>query len=107
MFSFTSSRQTNIDSSLSEESASPNLRSLDVLRGFLSAYVVAGHCLWLLWRGYSAWFVLGESVVFSVLNFLTSLWCSPFHKFLEGLGFKSYTLSIFHFPMVALISAWL
>lgn len=32
-----------------------NLKSLDALRGFLALYVLAGHCRWLLWRGYADW----------------------------------------------------
>jgi peptidoglycan/LPS O-acetylase OafA/YrhL len=33
----------------------PNLRSLDVLRGLLSFYVLAGHARWLLWTGNASW----------------------------------------------------
>src|SRR5260221_6199720 len=35
--------------------ASPNLRSLDALRGLLACYVVMGHARWLLWAGFSEW----------------------------------------------------
>lgn len=32
-----------------------NLRALDVLRGLLAVYVLAGHARWLLWTGYANW----------------------------------------------------
>lgn len=50
--------------------------------------------------------MLGTSVVLAVLNLPTLLWRSPFHKFFERLGLKSYTIYICHFPMVTLIRAW-
>ena len=36
-------------------SDSPNLRSLDALRGILATYVVLHHARWLLWVGHSTW----------------------------------------------------
>lgn len=50
--------------------------------------------------------ILGASVVLSVLSLPVSLWHSPWHKFLENIGLKSYTIYIFHFPLITLISSW-
>lgn len=38
-----------------------DLRSLDVLRGMLAVYVVAGHARWLLWEGHSEWIKYSHS----------------------------------------------
>ncbi|HBE20255.1 MAG TPA: hypothetical protein DEG17_07860 [Cyanobacteria bacterium UBA11149] len=40
---------------LGKDKLSPNLRSLDALRGILAVYVLFGHCRWLLWAGNSVW----------------------------------------------------
>ena len=50
--------------------------------------------------------VLGSSIVLAVLKLPNSIWQSSFHKLFERLGMRSYTIYICHFPMVALVSAW-
>jgi peptidoglycan/LPS O-acetylase OafA/YrhL len=38
-----------------------NLRALDMLRGALAVYVLAGHCRWLLWAGHGVWMATPHS----------------------------------------------
>lgn len=50
-----------------------NLKSLDALRGFLAVYVVAGHCRWLLWTGYTSWSQLSHPLWQTPLALFSSL----------------------------------
>lgn len=50
--------------------------------------------------------LLGSSVVLIVLSLPYSVFQHNIHKFFEAIGIESYSIYIFHFPMVALISAW-
>lgn len=50
--------------------------------------------------------LLGSSVVLLVVNLPLLIVKNKIHHFFEQLGLKSYTIYIFHFPMIVFISAW-
>jgi hypothetical protein len=44
-----------------DDAAADQLRALDMLRGALAVYVLAGHCRWLLWAGHGVWMAAPHS----------------------------------------------
>lgn len=50
--------------------------------------------------------LIGSSVVLIAVSLPLSVCKHNIHKMFEAIGIESYTIYIFHFPIVALISAW-
>lgn len=56
---------------------SPNFKSLDMLRGVLIVYIVAGHCCWLLWAPKNELHHLPSPLLSSVFPFIHGLLSYP------------------------------